>query len=469
MSDDDRSVPIHGRASFRTAIDRTSFPEHGLDPDEAYELLHTALMLDGSATLNLASFVTTWMEPQAETLIHDALRKNHIDHEEYPVASLVEEACVHMLGDLFHAPDPAEVVGVATIGSSEAIMLGLLAHKRAWRHRREAAGLSTDRPNIVFGAETHVVWDKFANYFDVEMRKIPMRPDRYTITAQDVAKHVDEHTIAVGAVLGTTHIGEADPIEEIDGLLVRLKNERGWDVPLHVDGASGAFIAPFSEPDLRWDFRLEQVASINVSGHKYGLVYPGVGWLIFRDASRLPEDLVFSVNYLGGAQPTYTFNFSRGSAVIQAQMYNFLRLGRSGYTAIVETMLANARHLNDALEASGRFEILNPGLAEPVVTFRLSGDLGFDVYHLSARLRERGWIVPAYSLPPNAEEVHLLRVVVRIDLSRIMIEQLLRDLHQAYDELGAESPTARPAVKADLWTSPAHAAAQSKARTGLHP
>lgn len=469
MSDDDRSVPIHGRASFRTAIDRTSFPEHGLDPDEAYELLHTALMLDGSATLNLASFVTTWMEPQAETLIHDALRKNHIDHEEYPVASLVEEACVHMLGDLFHAPAPAEVVGVATIGSSEAIMLGLLAHKRAWRHRREAAGLSTDRPNIVFGAETHVVWDKFANYFDVEMRKIPMRPDRYTITAQDVAKHVDEHTIAVGAVLGTTHIGEADPIEEIDGLLVRLKNERGWDVPLHVDGASGAFIAPFSEPDLRWDFRLEQVASINVSGHKYGLVYPGVGWLIFRDSSRLPEDLVFSVNYLGGAQPTYTFNFSRGSAMIQAQMYNFLRLGRSGYTAIVETMLANARHLNDALAASGRFEILNPGLAEPVVTFRLSGDPGFDVYHLSARLRERGWIVPAYSLPPNAEDVHLLRVVVRIDLSRIMIEQLLRDLHQAYDELGAESPAPRPAVKADLWTSPAHAAAQSKARTGLHP
>lgn len=469
MSDDDRSFPIHGRASFRTAIDRTSFPEHGLDPDEAYELLHTALMLDGSATLNLASFVTTWMEPQAETLIHDALRKNHIDHEEYPVASLVEEACVHMLGDLFHAPAPAEVVGVATIGSSEAIMLGLLAHKRAWRHRREAAGLSTDRPNIVFGAETHVVWDKFANYFDVEMRKIPMRPDRFTITAQDVAKHVDEHTIAVGAVLGTTHIGEADPIEEIDGLLVRLKHERGWDVPLHVDGASGAFIAPFSEPDLRWDFRLEQVASINVSGHKYGLVYPGVGWLIFRDASRLPEDLVFSVNYLGGAQPTYTFNFSRGSAMIQAQMYNFLRLGRSGYTAIVETMLANARHLNDALAASGRFEILNPGLAEPVVTFRLSGDPGFDVYHLSARLRERGWIVPAYSLPPNAEDVHLLRVVVRIDLSRIMIEQLLRDLHQAYDELGAESPAPRPAVKADLWTSPAHAAAQSKARTGLHP
>ena len=259
-----------------------------------------------------------------------------------------------MLGDLFNAPDPAKVVGVGTIGSSEAIMLGLLAHKRTWRHRREAAGQPTDRPNVVFGAETHVVWDKFANYFDVEMRKIPMQPDRFVLSADDVEPQIDENTIAVGAVLGTTHIGEADPISEINDLLVRIKAEKGWDIPLHVDGASGAFIAPFAEPDMLWDFRLEQVASINVSGHKYGLVYPGVGWLIFRDASKLPEDLVFSVNYLGGAQPTYTFNFSRGSAMIQAQMYNFLRLGRSGYTAIVANMLANARHLNESLDGVGQ-------------------------------------------------------------------------------------------------------------------
>jgi glutamate decarboxylase len=216
-----------------------------------------------------------------------------------------------------------------------------------------------------------------------------------------------------------------------------------------------------------WDFRLEQVASINASGHKYGLVYPGVGWLIFRDASKLPEDLVFSVNYLGGAQPTYTFNFSRGSAMIQAQMYNFLRLGRSGYTAIVANMLANARHLNQSLEASGKFEILNPGLAEPVVTFKLKGDCGFDVYHLSARLRENGWIVPAYSLPPDAENVHLMRIVVRLDLSRAMIDILLRDLKAAYDQLAAEVPTHNPAPKPDLWTAPADTAAQSKARTGL--
>jgi len=456
--------PIHGRRGFREHIDPMRFPGEGMAPDEAYELLHTGLMLDGRPTLNLASFVTTWMEPQAEALIHDTLRKNHIDHEEYPAASLIEEACVHMLGDLFNAPDSGDVVGVATIGSSEAIMLGLLAHKRSWHNRRQASGLPTDRPNVVFGAETHVVWDKFANYFEVEPRKIAMKPDRFVISAADVEERIDENTIAVGAVLGTTHIGEADPIEEINDLLVGVKAEKGWHIPIHVDGASGGFIAPFAEPDLKFDFRLEQVASINASGHKYGLVYPGVGWLVFRDHTALPEDLVFSVNYLGGAQPTYTFNFSRGSAMIQAQMYNFLRLGRTGYEAIVANMLANARHLNESLEATGKFKILNPGLAEPVVTFALDGDPGFDVYHLSSRLREHGWIVPAYSLPPDADEINLLRVVVRLDLSRQMIDILLRDLLKAWDDLAAEQPPRRASDKPDLWTSPDHMAAHSKQR-----
>jgi glutamate decarboxylase len=468
MSQFDPNQPIHGGVAFRTHIDPFTFPAESLSPDDTYELIHTGLMLDGRETLNLASFVTTWMEPQAEKLIHDSLRKNHIDHEEYPAASLMEEACVHMLGDLFNAPDPAEVVGVATIGSSEAIMLGLLAHKRRWRDRRRGAGLATDRPNVVFGAETHVVWDKFANYFDVEMRKIPMQPDRFVISADDVEQYVDENTIAVGAVLGTTHIGESDPISEINDRLVKIKADKGWDIPIHVDGASGGFIAPFAHPDFPFDFRLEQVASINASGHKYGLVYPGVGWLIMRDKSILPEDLVFSVNYLGGAQPTYTFNFSRGSAMIQAQLYNFVRLGRRGYESIVANMLANARHLNERLESSGWFHILNPDLAEPVVTFRLKDHPGFDVYHLSARLREHGWIVPAYSLPPNAEDVHLLRIVVRLDLSRQMIDILLRDIEDACTHLAAEKPGDRKNQTPDLWTAPALLAAHQKARTGQH-
>ena len=467
MAGDDSStpMPVHAQRPFRDGINPFVFPEEGMDPDAAYQILHTGLMLDGNPTLNLASFVTTYMEPQAEQLIHETLNKNHIDHEEYPAASLVEEACVHMLGSLYNAPDPAEVVGVATIGSSEAIMLGLLAHKWTWKLRREAAGLDASKPNVVFGAETHVVWDKFAKYFDVEMRKIPMQPDRYVLTADDVEPYLDENTIAVGAVLGTTHIGESDPIVELNDLLLRVKADKGWDIPLHVDGASGGFIAPFAHPDFLFDFRLEQVWSINVSGHKYGLVYPGIGWLVFRDRSKLPEELVFSVNYLGGAQPTYTFNFSRGSSMVQAQMYNFMRLGREGYTELVDTMMSNARYLNDKLEATGKFTILNPGLAEPVVTFSIKGDPGFDVYHLSARLREIGWIVPAYNLPPNAEDVHLLRIVVRVDMSRRLLDLLLLDILQAWADLEAEQPKERASSRPDLWTAPTKAAGHSKRRT----
>lgn len=433
---------------FATGLPRREFPATGMPARDAYELVHLGLRVDGQPSMNLASFVTTWMEPEAEVLIHEAVSTNHIDHEEYPVADRIEQICVRMLADLWHAPDIDQAVGVATIGSSEAIMLGLLAHKFSWRNRRREAGLPTDKPNVVFGAETHIVWDKFARYFDVEMRKIPMRPDHFVLHPDDVEERIDENTIAVGAVLGTTFIGENDPIEELNDLLLRIKAEKGWDIPLHVDGASGGFVAPFSRPDELWDFRLEQVASINASGHKYGLVYPGVGWLVFRDRSKLPEELVFSVNYLGGAQPTFTFNFSRGSAMIQAQYYNFLRLGRSGYRAIVENMLENARHLNEELVRLGRFEILNPGLAEPVVTFRLKPGQDFDEFHLADRLRMNGWIVPAYTLPPDAEHVTVLRVVVRNDMSRDKIDILVVHIDEACAYLeGKGMPATEPERK----------------------
>jgi glutamate decarboxylase len=430
---------------FSQPLPRFEFPEHGMPPRDALDLVHLGLRVDGQPSMNLASFVTTWMEPEAETLIHEAMRTNHIDHEEYPVADKIEEICVRMLADLWHAPDVPNAVGVATIGSSEAIMLGLLAHKFRWRDRRRAAGQPSDRPNLVFGAETHIVWDKFARYFDVEPRKIPMRPDRFVLHPEDVAERIDENTIAVGAVLGTTFIGENDPIEELNDLLVGVKADKGWDIPLHVDGASGGFIAPFGRPDERWDFRLEQVASINASGHKYGLVYPGVGWLVFRGREFLPEDLVFSVNYLGGAQPTFTFNFSRGSAMIQAQFYQFVRLGREGYRATVQSMLSNAAYLNQQLDKTGRFEILNPGLAEPVVTFRLKGSADFDEYHLADRLRQNGWIVPAYTLPPDAEDVTVLRVVVRNDMSRDKLDILLAHIDEACTYLeGRGMPATEP-------------------------
>ena len=445
---DDLTDDLPANRFFRNPLPRREFPATGMPARDAYELIHLGLKVDGQPSMNLASFVTTWMEPEADALVMEARRTNHIDHEEYPVAEHIEQICVRMLADLWHAPDIDRAVGVATIGSSEAIMLGLLAHKFTWRERRRAAGLSTDRPNVVFGAETHVVWDKFARYFDVEMRKIPMRPDHFIMHPDDVEAQIDENTIAVGAVVGTTFIGENDPIVELNAMLVRVKHDKGWNIPLHVDGASGGFIAPFAHPEELWDFRLEQVASINASGHKYGMVYPGVGWLVFRDREYLSEDLVFNVNYLGGAQPTFTFNFSRASAMIQAQYYLFVRLGHSGFKAIVGNMMANAHYLNKELAATGRFEIMNPRLAEPVVSFRLKDGAAFDEYHLADRLRMNGWIVPAYSLPPNAEHITVLRVVVRNDFSRDKADMLLANIAEACEYLDkANLPPTPPSHK----------------------
>ena len=237
-------------------------------------------------------------------------------------------------------------------------MLGALSLKWKWRQRREAAGKSTDRPNLVFGGDVHVVWEKFCRYFDVEPRIIPLQPDSYTIGPEDVEPHVDENTIGVAAVLGTTFTGHADDIRGINDLLVRIRDENGIDVPMHVDGASGGFVWPFLYPDTEWDFRLEQVRSINASGHKFGLVYPGMGWLIFREPSDLAEDLVFYENYLGKTDATFTLNFSTGSAMVLAQYYKFVRLGHEGYRYVMETMQANAHVLARRIAAIGAFRLI---------------------------------------------------------------------------------------------------------------
>ena len=319
--------------------------------DDAMRLVGEELVLDGIPFRNLATFVTTWMEPQAQRVIADNLHRNYIDHAEYPQTAEIEQRCIRMLANLFHAP--GETTGTRTQGSSEAIMLGALSLKWKWRARREAAGKSTDRPNLVFGGDVHVVWEKFCRYFDVEPRIIPLQPHKFTIGPEDVEPHVDENTIGVAAVLGTTFTGHADDIVGIDALLRRLRDEKGLEVPMHVDGASGAFVWPFLYPDSAWDFRLETVHSINVSGHKYGLVYPGLGWLIFREPSDLPEDLVFYENYLGKRDATFTLNFSTGSSMVLAQYYNFVRYGHDGYRYIMETMQRNARALADEIVAIG--------------------------------------------------------------------------------------------------------------------
>ena len=331
-------------------------PKQGMRAVDAMRLLGEELILDGIPMRNLATFVTTWMEPEAQRVIAENLHRNYIDHAEYPQTAEIEQRCIRMLADLFHAP--GETTGTRTQGSSEAIMLGALSLKWKWRARREAAGKDTTRPNLVFGGDVHVVWEKFCRYFDVEPRIIPLQPDKYVIGPEDVEPHVDENTIGVAAVLGTTFTGHADDIVGINNLLQQLKEERGLDVPMHVDAASGGFVWPFLYPDTEWDFRLPQVRSINVSGHKFGLVYPGIGWLVFRERSDLAEDLVFYENYLGKRDATFTLNFSTGSSMVLAQYYNFVRFGHDGYRYIMETMQENARQLARRIAAIGDFRII---------------------------------------------------------------------------------------------------------------
>jgi glutamate decarboxylase len=410
-------------------------PEHGMPAVDAMRLIGEELVLDGIPMRNLATFVTTWMEPEAQRVIAENLHRNFIDHAEYPQTAEIEQRCIRILANLFHAP--GETTGARTQGSSEAIMLGALSLKWKWRGRREQAGKDTSRPNLIFGGDVHVVWEKFCRYFDVEPRIIPLQRDKYTIGPEDVEPHIDENTIGVAAVLGTTFTGHSDDIVGINDLLVRLKEKRGLDVPLHVDGASGGFVWPFLYPHTEWDFRLEQVRSINASGHKFGLVYPGIGWLVFRERSDLPEDLVFYENYLGKTDATFTLNFSTGSAMVLAQYYNFVRYGRNGYQFIMETMQANTRALAKRIADIGEFSLIGDGEEQlPLVAFQLAEEHGYDEFDIAAQLAaERGWMVPAYTLPPNADHVKIMRALVKQTLGHTLTTTLANDIAEAVETL----------------------------------
>jgi len=376
-------------------------PDEAMDPQAAYRFIHDELMLDGSSRLNLATFVTTWMDPEADKLMAETFDKNMIDKDEYPATAAIEQRCVCMVADLFHAEDLRDDDPYSAVGVT---------------------------PNLVMGSNVQVVWEKFCRYFDVEPRYLPMEKGRYVITPDQVLEHVDEDTIGVVAILGTTYTGELEPIEEICAALDKLAADGGVDVPVHVDAASGGFVVPFVHPELMWDFRLPRVVSINVSGHKYGLTYPGIGFVVWRNAEHLPEELVFRVNYLGGDMPTFTLNFSRPGNQVVGQYYNFLRLGRGGYAQVMQSLSQTARWLGDELRNSEHFDLITDGSAIPVVSFRLKGDPGYTEFDISQTLRSYGWQVPAYTMPEGAEDVTVLRVVVREGFSADLARALRDDM-----------------------------------------
>ena len=457
---DQLDADIYGTRAADVSVPKYRMPIHELRPDVAHALVSDELILDGNARQNLATFCTTYLDAEIHPLMDASIDKNMIDKDEYPATAELESRCVHILADLWNVPKAASAIGCSTTGSSEACMLGGLALKWKWRERMQAAGKPTDNPNLITGP-VQVCWHKFARYFDVELRKIPLEHDRLGMTPEEVLKRVDENTIGVMPTFGVTFTCQYEPVAEVAQALDQLANEKGLDVPMHVDAASGGFVAPFVEPDLEWDFRIPRVRSINSSGHKYGLAPLGVGWVVWREQSDLPEDLIFWVNYLGGNMPTFALNFSRPGGQIVSQYYLFLRLGREGYLRIQQNAYDTAQYIGQEIRKLGPFELFFDGDSRkgiPAVSWVIKDgtDPGYTLFDLSDRLRMRGWQAAAYTMLPNITNVVVMRLLIRHGFSRDMADMLLEDFRRSIDHM-QKHPSSKPLTATEGTTFTHHA------------
>ncbi|KAL9070337.1 MAG: hypothetical protein Q9157_005847 [Trypethelium eluteriae] len=464
-------TPYSTRYNSQYELSKFKIPHDGAPADAVHQLLKDELDLDGRPNLNLASFVGTYMEDQAEKLMIENLSKNMSDADEYPAMMDMHARCVSIIAHLWGVQKGEKAIGTATTGSSEAIHLGGLAMKRRWQEKRQAEGKDTSKPNIIMGSNAQVALEKFARYFEVEARILDVsEKSRHRLDPELVKQNIDENTIGIFVILGSTYTGHYEPVEEISKILDEYQQKTGVDIPIHVDAASGGFIAPFTHAKAggpKWNFELPRVKSINTSGHKFGLVYAGVGWIIWRDESYLPKHLVFELHYLGGTEESYTLNFSRPGAQIIAQYYNLIHLGFTGFRSIMEDALANARLLSKSLEATGWYRCVsdihrkkgdfeyrkgekpfekegetsadyNAGL--PVVAFTLTEDFHKQYPHVkqvavSNSLRAKQYIIPNYPLPPGEEKTEILRVVVRESMSIDLLDRLIADICAATETL----------------------------------
>ncbi|MCT4363539.1 MULTISPECIES: glutamate decarboxylase [Synechococcaceae] len=443
----DSEDEVYGSSDFSLGLPKADFPHRQSDPRHVYEALHDELMLDGNSRQNLATFCQTWVEPEIHQLMDECIDKNMVDKDEYPQTAEIERRCLLMLADLWNAPRVTDSIGSSTSGSSEAAMLGGMAMKRRWEASRKQLGKSTEKPNLITGP-VQVCWHKFARYWDVELREIPMQEGRLIMTEAEVIARCDENTIGVVPTLGVTFTGEYEPVEAVSIALDAYQAKTGLDIPIHVDAASGGFLAPFCSPDLLWDFRLPRVRSINASGHKFGLAPLGAGWILWRTAEDLPEQMVFWVNYLGGNMRDIALNFSRPGGQVICQYYNFLRLGMEGYRKIHMACYETAQYLATEISKLGPFEMIYGGAPDygiPALCWRMKPGIepGFSLFSLADRLRVRGWQVPAYLLPAHCEELPVQRILVRHGVSRDLATMLLDDIRQALEFLGRH-PEQRP-------------------------
>jgi glutamate decarboxylase len=443
IGDQNQLNPVFARPGESTDFPLNTIPPGESLPETAYQIVHDEAMLDGNSRLNLATFVGTWMDSFASRIYAESADKNMVDKDEYPQTAAIETRCWKMMATLWHAPDADNAIGTSTIGSSEACMLAGLALKRRWQLARRAEGKAADKPNLILSSAVQVCWEKFCNYWDVEARYVPISLEHKVLDGTDLEKYVDENTIGVVAIMGVTYTGMYEPVEKIAQALDRIQESTGLNIPIHVDGASGGMIAPFLQPDLNWDFRVPRVASISTSAHKYGLVYPGLGWVIWRTVDDLPKELIFDVTYLGGHMPSFALNFSRPGAQVLLQYYQFLRLGFDGYYRVQKASQDVAVYLAGEIGRMPAFELWNDGTDIPVFAWQLAKGYTdkWNLYHLSERLRLKGWLIPAYPMPDDLTDVVVQRIVVRNGLSRNLAESLVVDIAEAVAYLDAlESP-----------------------------
>lgn len=435
-------TPIFGSPEEVRVAPKFEMPEDSMSGELAYQIVHDEAMLDGNSRLNLATFVSTWMDDYARKIMTENMDKNMIDKTEYPQTAEIERRCVNILAKLWNSPEANEkdyCMGTSTVGSSEACMLGGISALKRWQKRRRAKGLSVDKPNFVISSCFQVVWEKFAVYWDVELRAVPVTADKITLSPVDFKDYCDENTICVVPILGVTLTGLNDDVKAINDALEKFNAEHDLEISIHVDAATGGFILPFVNPESVWDFRLKLVVSISASGHKFGLVYPGVGWIVWKDKSLLPKEMNFAVNYLGASVPSISINFSRPGNQVLAQYYQFLRLGMEGYRQVQQSCLNTCEYLRKELTEYGIFEFLSDETPNPLFIWKLKKDdnRNWTLYDLSDVLHIQGWQVPAYTMPEAMTDVVVMRVVIRqgtsIDLADLLmstIKNSVRELDQ---------------------------------------
>lgn len=431
--------PIFGNEHESRDLPKYKFADKSVQPRVAYQMVKDELEDEGSARQNLATFCQTYMEPEATKIMAETLEKNAIDKSEYPRTTEIENRCVNMIADLWHAPKDEQFMGTSTVGSSEACMLGGLAMKFSWRERAKKLGLDLNahKPNLVISSSYQICWKKFCTYWDIEMREVPLDREHLSLNMDKVMDYVDEYTIGIVGIMGITYTGQYDNIKKLDELVEEYNKHTDYKVYIHVDAASGGFYTPFMEPEIDWDFKLKNVVSINASGHKFGLVYPGIGWVLWRDKRFLPKDLVFNVSYLGGEMPTMAINFSRSASQIIGQYYNFVRYGFAGYHDIHLRTHKVAEYIIEEIKKMGRFDIVNGADHLPILCYSLKKNLNqnWTLYDLTDHLRMRGWQVPTYPMPDNLNDLIVQRIVCRADLGMNNAVELIEDMKASIKEL----------------------------------